>query len=533
MPYTEEQLKEVRDVILPHKAEAQRVLLKQLDKQTLHSLFAWAKEYQDKHPDFFRETFAVLAITDLYVMCDVVLGYNKANYGADMNRKLHGMMCARLDTRPRLRLGWLIAREHIKTQIVTIADSIRHIANDCNPRGVIASGIRDNAVKMLGAVKAQWESNGLLQWLYPYRMPDKKHTWNEDALVFSGRTTVFKEPCLEARGAESELTSAHWDWAKFDDLVGRENSHTDEQLAKTIQWWRLAQPLLSPSCEVDIVGTRYADNDLYGHQMDIKSPIQWVIIPATKVNIDGKEEPVWPEYHTMESLEQKRIDMGIYDYSCQMECDPVPKGEEEFKEHYFHLYDDAEVDVREVRHRVTPCDPAYTDKAKAASGNPDYSVVITGGWHPKHGLVVVDIDAGQVGTEKTVAWLHRHQSVWGSKVGVETQSALEDYIKLHNQQKPGKYIRWVKLKSGNHNKDSRIETLIPIAAHKPIWLPKKNPHSRTMIAQFLRFPRSKKRDLMDCLAYLPQMVRAVKAGKSGEDVKFETEYIPDSDITGY
>jgi hypothetical protein len=432
------------------------------------------------------------------------------------------------------RLGWLIAREHMKTQIITVADSIRRIAEDPNPRGAIFSGIRDNAVKMLMSVKAQWESNQVLQWLYPYRLPGKSNIWNQDALVFNGRTTVHKEPCLEARGADSELTSAHYDWVKADDLVGRENSRTEDQLAKTIEWWKLAQPLISPMGEVDLIGTRYSDGDLYGWLMEIKSPIDWRIVPATKQDPEtGLEEPNWPEYHSMESLQQKKIDMGDYDYSCQMDVDPIPKGAEEFEDRYFYLYDDKELDKSLIKHVATVCDPAYTDKQKAA-GTPDFSAIVTGGMHQHGMLVVVDIAHGQVGTAKTVAWMHRHQAIWGSKVGVETQSALEAYLDLHNQQHPHKRIRYQKLKTGNVNKDARIRTLIPIAAKKPIWLPKNNPHTQTLLGQLKRFPKSKKRDLMDALAYLPQMVRAVRLNRAG-DVTFEQRdsYKPDNDVTGY
>jgi hypothetical protein len=525
----------MRDLILPKKAEEMRAIFMRLDATAIASLHQWSTEYVDKYPHFERESLAVLAMKDLFVMCDIVLGFNAKSYGSDMNRKLHGYICGRLDKRIANRQGWLIAREHLKTQIITIADSIRRVAVDPNPPAVIISGVRDNAVKMLGAIKAQWDSNETLQRLYPYRLPDKRrHAWNQDVLEFNGRTVIQKDPCLEARGAESELTSAHWKWAKFDDLVGRENSATDEQLAKTIEWWRAAQPLLTPGCEVDIIGTRYADNDLYGWLQDIKSPISWVTIPVTMPDGKGGEKIVWPEYHTPESLAQKKIDMGPNAYSSQMLVDPIPKGESEFKESWFHFYKPGELVVGEVRNRGTVCDPAYTAANKASQNvSPDSSAVITGGWHPKHGLVVLEIDHGVVGVEKTVDWLHVHQSAFGSKVGVETQSAMEDYLNLHNQQRKGKYIQWSRLKSGNHNKDSRIRTLIPTLAQKPIWLPDANPHSHTLVAQFLRFPKAKKRDLMDATAYLPQLVRAVKRGTAEDGVTFDKGYEPDSEMTGY
>ena len=532
--YTEAQLKEMRDLLLPKKTEEQRYLLKQLPTQAVAALRLWAQEFPDTHGPFLQECIAVYAIKDLYYMCEFVLGYRKENYGASMNVPLHGTICRWLDNRPRKRMGWLIAREHLKTQIITTADTIRKIADDAHNRIVIASGILGNAVKMMGMIQTLWDTNELLQKLYPYRLPDKKRmAWNSEQLMFSGRTTVFREPVVEARGVDSELTSSHWNIAKLDDLVGRENSRTDEQLAKSIDWWRKAQPLFVPEAEVDVVGTRYADGDLYGWLQDIKSPIRWLRVPATKLLPDGKEVPVWPEYHTMATLAQKRIDMGEQDYSCQMDLDPLPKGQSEFREDFFHLYEEGELDLSQVRNRGTVCDPAYTALGKAAKNvTPDFSAIVTGGWHPLHGLVVVDIDHGQVGVKKTVDWMHRHQTTWGSKVGVETQAALEAYLNQHNQTQKGKYIRWVKLKGGNYDKDSRIATLIPTLAKQPLWLPANNPHTPTLLAQLKRWPKSKKRDLMDALAYLPQLIRAVRKGGT-EEVAFDMDYQPDSDITGY
>jgi phage terminase large subunit-like protein len=530
---TRQQLIEVRDLILPQKPEYQRELFKGLDAFALKKLYEWSVEHQDKHPHFYRECLGMLAIKDLYVMCDVVLGYNAKNYGSDMNFALHGEICRRLDDRPMNRQGWMIAREHLKTQVVTVADSIRNIARDPNPPGVIISGIRDNAVKMISAIKAQWETNAVLQWLYPHRLPDRrKHKWNEDVLEFAGRTVINKDPCLEARGAESELTSAHYQWVKADDLVGRENSSTDEQLAKTIDWWRKAQPTFTPNCRVDLIGTRYADGDLYGWLQDTVSDISWFIAAATKVDQEtGEEVPNWPEYHTLESLQSKKENMGPHDYSCQMMLDPIPKGEEEFREDMFHLYEPEELDSNDVKHKGTVTDPAYTKKKKATP-NPDSSAVMTGGFHRDGQLVVLDISHGAVGTEKTVSWMHRHQSAWGTKVGVELQSALEDYLRLHNQQNPRQYIQWTPLKHGNIDKDSRIRTLLPLAAKHRIWLPKRNPHTQTLLGQLLRFPKAKKRDLMDVLAYLPQMCRAVRLNRTSSEVKFEA-YEPDSELTGY
>jgi len=52
-----------------------------------------------------------------------------------------------------------------------------------------------------------------------------------------------------------------------DDLVNRENSGTKEQIAKVIDWWKLARSLLeSKGLEVSL-GTRWFADDLYGYML--------------------------------------------------------------------------------------------------------------------------------------------------------------------------------------------------------------------------------------------------------------------------
>jgi len=98
--YTELQLQEMRDLILPCKSEEMRALFRELDTKALFALYDWATEYRDKYPDFFRECLAILAIKDLWTMCTIVLGYRKELYGSDMNPRLHGAICHRLAHRP-------------------------------------------------------------------------------------------------------------------------------------------------------------------------------------------------------------------------------------------------------------------------------------------------------------------------------------------------------------------------------------------------------------------------------------------------
>ena len=84
----------------------------------------------------------------------------------DMTPALHRQMGEWIsDGEPR-KMG-LVPRDHLKTSIWTIADSIRRIACDQNIRILLGNETATNAQHFLRRIEVVFERNALFQWLFP------------------------------------------------------------------------------------------------------------------------------------------------------------------------------------------------------------------------------------------------------------------------------------------------------------------------------------------------------------------------------
>lgn len=148
-----------------------------------------------------------------------------------------------------------------------------------------------------------------------------------------------KEPTIWGSSVESTLSGRHFEVIKADDSVSDENSSNDVQCKKIASKFNLKRKMLVPTGYVDKIGTRYADEDMYGEDLtknvgtNIKREIgpNWEIIdnldtglrvligrsivikPETKEKLERENRQVtyaeagkdgcsllWPEYHSYE-----------------------------------------------------------------------------------------------------------------------------------------------------------------------------------------------------------------------------------------
>src|SRR5262249_4213148 len=135
-------------------------------------------------------------------------------------------------------------------------------------RILIASGVREHAMSMLGAVKAAFQYNEAIRFLFPELCPDAKKVedWGKlVAFVCPGRKDKkLREPTCSIASPDAAVASTHYEILKFDDLVNETNSRTAEGLKQVINWFKLTNPLLEPYGYRDVIGTRYDFSDLYG-----------------------------------------------------------------------------------------------------------------------------------------------------------------------------------------------------------------------------------------------------------------------------
>ena len=98
----------------------------------------------------------------------------------DITPSLHMSMARWIDGPTRRKLG-LVPRDHLKTSIWTIANTVKHIAADPNIRILLGNETATNASHFLRRIEAVFERNTLFQWLYPHLVSDSGHRtkWSE------------------------------------------------------------------------------------------------------------------------------------------------------------------------------------------------------------------------------------------------------------------------------------------------------------------------------------------------------------------
>src|SRR5215475_15884292 len=100
----------------------------------------WAAESGDtgERSETVRQNLRWQAQRNTYFMAKAVVGFHDLTVG------LHSEMCEWISSQPTRKLG-LVPRDHLKTSVWTIADTVRLIAADPNIRLLIANETATNA----------------------------------------------------------------------------------------------------------------------------------------------------------------------------------------------------------------------------------------------------------------------------------------------------------------------------------------------------------------------------------------------------
>lgn len=222
----------------------------------------------------------------------------------------------------------LVWRGSGKTTICDIAFCVGLVLINPNIRILVASKTAENAKDFLKEIKYHFESNERLREIFGDYVGDKQ--WDSTAIEVKQRTKPFKEPTINTIGVLGAVASKHYDVIIADDLVDEDNSRTQYQREKMLNWfYKMLLPTLEPPKAGDefvgrmhILGTRYHYEDLYGHLME-KQPDgtggelegEELVVPLERG--DGTTE--WPEKFPPELVERLKS-MGVIRFNTQYNC---------------------------------------------------------------------------------------------------------------------------------------------------------------------------------------------------------------------
>ncbi len=289
-------------------------------------------------------------------LATAVLGYKVTPFHARMLKH-------QMDTTTSMVLA---PRGGGKSLMCDVTYIIWRLINNPNLRICIASKSGGQAETFLGLIRSHMTENEDFVKIFGNLQGP---LWNRDEITIATRTQILKEPTVTGLGAGEGIVGRHFDIIIGDDLVDLDNSKTKYMRDFMFDWFfNVLEPTLEPGGEFRIIGTRYHEDDLYGRfaKKDKKTgkyansmfgPHVLCIPALTMVkDEDGKyvldpetgkpmEESFWPEYFTVEILQNKRANAGLRNFNLQYQNDATIVGGsimaiEDLEPYvYTHVYD--------------------------------------------------------------------------------------------------------------------------------------------------------------------------------------------------
>lgn len=262
-------------------------------------------------------------LADLFYFAREVLGY-------DLLGSVHLAWYEALLKDPFLLL--LSPRSHLKSTAVTVSYALWRLARNPNMRILILNEVLANAQNFLREAKEHITSNPRFRQRFG-ALDAAATKWTETSIVVP-RTRIMKEPSIAVCGVLGTVVSMHPDLIIADDLISNNNSQTPLQRAKVSNWFRtVVLPMLEPSGQLAVIGTRYHYGDLYSEILSEPGFAKWrkIIQKSEWLDESGQRHILFPERFTPEKLDELKATMGTVAYNCQMLNDPSGLEGSDFK----------------------------------------------------------------------------------------------------------------------------------------------------------------------------------------------------------
>lgn len=148
----------------------------------------------------------------------------------------------------------------------------------------------------------------------PHKWNDNEWIRKDSALHGTNNVTMY------STGTGGPIVSKRFDLILCDDILDEENTVNPEQREKVDNWfWKTLKPCLAPGGSIIVIGTRWAEGDLYQTLIEEK---QWPNLVRGAIYYDEDDEDqvnpkaLWPELWSLDSLEKERRDMGSAMFAC-------------------------------------------------------------------------------------------------------------------------------------------------------------------------------------------------------------------------
>ena len=522
----------IKDIAKYREERRARYLdMKQMDGKQLDKVWA-------KHPSLRRDWTAEKGIEDSWFFCQHIINIPV------LYEPLHKPLCDRLTNRSQNELT-LIARGHVKSNIVTVAETLRDIATDPNVRVLIGSHTDQDAMDFLAPIAGhiftpgtETRYNYYYPEIRPARFKSRELKWNEHRILID-RDIKYVDPTVDTASVDKPKTGRHYAKAKFDDLINSKNCNNPEQIAKAALFYQLSKSLLDPGGTVDVVGTRYAYDDLYGQIIEGEEDFGITVIPAIKDGcpfhdyLDGTQ---WtPEDDTRWVAFPKRFTLAPKDYNSPDKDELKAKkslvalyhgqGSTTFANQYLlEPFDASAAIFKESDIKWVDAVPEgslmwfrHCDLSTVKHTGDSYTAIITLAADHNMNVYITDVYWGDRDPSQIIAELLRGQTLGEDRkpIKVSFEGAMYERILQHflkdEMNKRGVFVPIHKISNATSNK-SKAERILGLQAwfeSGRVHILKSCRNARVLVEELVKFknpPVFKRMDCADALAQFPEVV---------------------------
>lgn len=265
--------------------------------------------------------YRALILADLWFIVYFVLKVPTANHPFVVG------VCREVEDGPNDSTLDVWAREHFKSTVLTVAETIQFCLREKGSASAIFSHTSPVAKKFLFTIKETFQHERILASCFPdvvwANCEKESPMWSVDGGLILKRDSSRPEPSVSAWGLiEGMPTGMHFDRRVYDDISTEDLAESAEQMEKVKTKFDSSQNLGKEGGHHRVIGTYYHNNDPLVYirekkKMDGGPRYHYRLKPATDDGtVNGK--PVF--------LSRERYDFLRFDrsFNCQQLLDPTP-----------------------------------------------------------------------------------------------------------------------------------------------------------------------------------------------------------------
>lgn len=403
-------------------------------------------------------------------------------------------------------------REHAKSTVISLFFVLYCICHKLRRFIVLISDTEAQAILLLGAAKAELETNDKLRADFGDLVNIDK--WGEKDIL---TTTGIR---LAARGAGQSLRGLRQrqfrpDLVVLDDVENDEAVDSPERREKLLVWFKRAVMNLGKTCQVFVVGTILHYDSLLAKLLGDEEFPTFTKRLYIAVDDDWSQESVlWPQKWPIEALRAKEQDIGIVDFDQEYRNRPINQATQVFREEWFKQHQFTWETIKGARlDKVLGIDPAISLKQKA-----DFFGSVTIGIDRSGFILVTRAEQKKIPFPDQVKHIcERHDAEKPAAIGIESvayQRSLKQRLDEVSRE-TRRYMTIVEVEAPG-DKFARISTLAPLVENGTIRFCLDG--SQAVLIKQLLFLGKIKDDVADALEIAVRVARELRWGVSTDHV---------------